>query len=290
MAELQDDFCPYAPGASVMKAIDHHRDHGLADPVNNLVLERISVPESMIPRTRQALQFLGLTDEEGKHLEAFDRLRRATTEEFPGLLAEIVQSAYQPVLVSVDITTADDTRLNDAFRGFEPQAQRGKMVSLFKALCQRAGLMEGPRRRGPSRPRTEAKAQTAKVKRNGAQPPAESPPTPPPTYTHPPARRDYRLIASVFERLPDAGHWTAARRKSWLELVTAAVDDLIDVREPDQLRDAIWRAADADVPVRVGESLGVGPDGRDYVRVEGSDTGVPADEIVEQTANGNGSA
>ena len=238
MAEtLPDNFCPYAPGASVMKAIDAHRDHGLADPVTSLVLGRIGVPDTMNGRTRAALQFLGLIDDQGNHGEAFGRLRRATTEEFPGLLAEIIQAAYQPVLVSVNIATADATRLSDAFRGFEPQAQRGKMVALFRVLAARAGLLDAPRHRGagkrtatPARPRVTT-VTTSHSDEMPTLPPLHAPPLPTPPST----RRDYRLIASVFERLPDEGRWSAARRARWLQLVAAAVDELVEVVEASPL-------------------------------------------------------
>lgn len=41
----------------------------------------------------------------------------------------------------------------------------------------------------------------------------------------------------------------------------------------------IWKSKDFDYPVTVIGYLGQGPDGRDYVRIEGSQTAVPADEL-----------
>ncbi len=43
---------------------------------------------------------------------------------------------------------------------------------------------------------------------------------------------------------------------------------------------ATWKTAEVDMPVVVTGHLGVGPDNRYYVSVEGSDTGVPVDELV----------
>lgn len=43
---------------------------------------------------------------------------------------------------------------------------------------------------------------------------------------------------------------------------------------------AIWRNKDSDTPVTVTGYLGEGPDGRTYVSVEGSQTGIPLDEIT----------
>lgn len=42
---------------------------------------------------------------------------------------------------------------------------------------------------------------------------------------------------------------------------------------------AVWRAHDSDLPIVVTGELGPGPDGRIYLSIEGSGTGVPADEV-----------
>lgn len=46
-----------------------------------------------------------------------------------------------------------------------------------------------------------------------------------------------------------------------------------------QSRPAIWRNKDHDQPVKVVGDMGADPDGRHYVRIEGSDSGVPEDEL-----------
>lgn len=46
-----------------------------------------------------------------------------------------------------------------------------------------------------------------------------------------------------------------------------------------EARATVWHNGDTDIPVTVEGSLGVGPDGREYLKVSGSNTGVPADEI-----------
>ena len=42
---------------------------------------------------------------------------------------------------------------------------------------------------------------------------------------------------------------------------------------------AVWRTQDSDLPIVVTGELGPGPDGRIYLSIEGSGTGVPADEV-----------
>lgn len=47
----------------------------------------------------------------------------------------------------------------------------------------------------------------------------------------------------------------------------------------------IWRTNQTDFPVTVIESLGSGPDGRSYVKIAGSTTAIPADELVKVVDN-----
>ena len=42
---------------------------------------------------------------------------------------------------------------------------------------------------------------------------------------------------------------------------------------------AIWHLPGSDHPVKVKQYLGVGPDGREYVSIKGSTTGIPLDEL-----------
>jgi hypothetical protein len=140
-AMADDNFAPYAPAKAVVGVINQLRDKGLPNPVTGMVLERIGVAASMTPRTLQALRFLGLVDEDGNWLENLERLSRAKTEEFPGVLAEIVQAAYLPVFTIVNPATDSDTAISDAFRGFEPRNQRDKMIALFRGLCVRAEII-----------------------------------------------------------------------------------------------------------------------------------------------------
>jgi hypothetical protein len=45
----------------------------------------------------------------------------------------------------------------------------------------------------------------------------------------------------------------------------------------------IWQNKDVDFPVNVLESLGIGSDGRVYVKIEGSNSAIPADELIKET-------
>lgn len=283
MADNFENFAPYAPGVAVERTIDHHRGVGLANPVTYTTLLRIGIKETMVSRTHQTLRFLGFIDEQGTHLPAFDRLRRASETEYPAVLAEVLQAAYLPVFTSINPATADDIQLADAFRGFEPSAQRVKMVTLFRVLCQRAGIMpELVRRQGKTgRVYILNKPQQSNLRKPAEAQPSPAAPEPPRAFTPSMATRaDYALVSSVFQQLPQNGRWTEGRRERWLSAMTSAVDLLVDVVSADA-RDAVWRNGDSDVPVRVNGSYGTDEKGREYVSIEGSNTGIPADEIED---------
>jgi hypothetical protein len=227
----QSNFAPYAPAKAVLGVIDQYRNRGLPDPLTTGNLERVGVPASMGPRTLQALRFLGLIDEGGNRLESFEQLKRAKTEEYPGQLAEVVHAAYLPVFTVVDPATDTDTAVADAFRGYDPGAQRGKMLALFRGLCSAAGIVEGDRRPkggAPKKPTGGALAPRAKAPKK---------PTPP-TDTPSPERTaddegvvDIRLITAIIQQLPRERRWTGSRRKKWLLAIESAVDLLIEIDE-----------------------------------------------------------
>jgi hypothetical protein len=50
-------------------------------------------------------------------------------------------------------------------------------------------------------------------------------------------------------------------------------------RDPIRTGHATWKNKDADQPVIVTGSMGIGPDGRQYVSIEGFNTGIPLDEL-----------
>lgn len=223
-------FAPYAPAKAVLGVIERYRNRGLADPLTTGNLEQVGVPASMGPRTLQALRFLGLVDEGGNRLESFEQLKRAKTDEYPAQLAEIVRAAYLPVFTVVDPATDTDVALADAFRGYEPGAQRGKMLALFRGLVAAAGIVPGDRPKGgaPKKPTGGALAPRAKAPKKQT----------PPTDTPSPERTaddegvvDIRLITAIIQQLPRERRWTSSRRKRWLGAIESAVDLLIEVEE-----------------------------------------------------------
>jgi hypothetical protein len=153
-----------------MTVLHRLRERGLPQPVTRETLTLLGVPDGNAPRTLQALKLLRLVAEDGALEPAAERLRKATTDEYPQLLAEIVQEAYAPVFGLIDPETATEVRISDAFRQYEPQAQRDRMVNLFMALAQEAGLMS-------MRSRSVQPRESANANRRRAGKPSRAPKT-----------------------------------------------------------------------------------------------------------------
>jgi hypothetical protein len=153
MAVTANNPAPYATPSAVLDIIGRYRNRGLPSPVNRDVLGRAGIADTLIPRTLQTLYALDLIDPEtGIPTATFEGLRLAPEPEFKSRLADWLKGAYGEVFGFVDPLTDDETRIRDAFRGYEPVGQQGRMVSLFQGLCAAAGL--GPEKPAASASRT----------------------------------------------------------------------------------------------------------------------------------------
>lgn len=121
--DMEEQFAPYAPAKSVLLPINRYRERGLNWPLTAKSLEQIGVPDSMAPRTLQALRFLGLVGEDDQATESFKRIKQASEEEYPSQLAEVIRAAYLPVFSIVDPGRDGDVAIVDAFRRYDPSAQ-----------------------------------------------------------------------------------------------------------------------------------------------------------------------
>jgi hypothetical protein len=226
---------PYAAPKNVLDVIERYRHRGLRTPFTLELMLQVGVPDGAAHRTLQALKLLDLIDDDGQPTEALEDLKRVSEAEYAPRFEEIVRAAYDTVFSVVDPATATPIAVRDAFRFYKPDSQQERMVTLFLALCEESSIVEhGPKRRGrtkkpvtakPSAPRREA-ASTVR---------APTPTiTPTPTVGHSPQRVGlHPILVGVLQELPEASHWTVAKRDRWLAAVTSAVDLLYTVDEPE---------------------------------------------------------
>ncbi|TRC98237.1 hypothetical protein FJV76_26270 [Mesorhizobium sp. WSM4303] len=223
MSVTTDKPAPYAPASAIIGLIEKHRSRGLPATVDSEALTRSSVPESLIPRTLQALQTLDLIDADGKVTPTMEGLRKAPEAEFKARMAEWLNTAYHDALQFIDPAVDDETSIRDAFRSYVPTGQQSRMVTTFVGLYSAAGVRaDRPRAavRASGRERTPAKtrAQSKPAKRN-------TPPPPPPQHKPqidnglPPA------LAGLLTSLPSAGQsWTSAERDRFVVTFGAVLD------------------------------------------------------------------
>src|SRR6266496_3035362 len=169
-----EKLAPYTPFGCVITVIRRLRERGLPETLTIQEITRVGVSEGNASRTLQALKFLKLVDEEGYRTQTFDRLGRVPTSEYAEVFGEIIKEAYGDVFTIVDPAEATDIEINDAFRYYHPQAQRGRMVTLFRGLCQEVGLVAG----GPPETRKRTRASMASHIGNSRKPQIETSHTP----------------------------------------------------------------------------------------------------------------
>lgn len=141
MARDGKTTAPYAPIKNVLDTIHRLRDRGVPNPLTPESVQSIGVPEGNAHRTVFAMRFLGLIDEAGAPTPTANRMKEASTAEYPVVLGEIVRDAYQMVFELVDPAKDSEIEIADAFRRFDPAGQRFRMVPLFLGLCAEAGII-----------------------------------------------------------------------------------------------------------------------------------------------------
>ena len=165
--------------------------------------------------------------------------RREGCVNVPDYCLSILQNSYADVFVIVDPATDLRDKIDDAFRQFEPAAQRERMVILFVGLCKEAGVNIASSEPGTQRDRkpvAERQTRGKPPRRKAVQSQsevsaiAESPQI---DILKSEPRVNYELVAALMRQLPTDGKWLSNQRDRWLKALTANIDLIIEtIDEP----------------------------------------------------------
>jgi hypothetical protein len=224
MAVTSEQSAPYpAPGVFI-PLLERNRERGLPNPLTSEHLQRLGVSDSLVPRTLQAFKTLDLIEEDGRHCAILERLRRAPEAEYKPLMAEWLKAAYAHALDVIDPATADEVAIRDAFRHYNPISMQQRMVSLFIALFETAGVRVEASKPAPKKTQPAAAPRQASkpisIRRGpAAQSSMMRTPTPPvATGLHP-------ALAGLLAGLPTPGQsWTQADRDRFVAAFGVVLD------------------------------------------------------------------
>jgi len=225
------DKAPYAPTATILSIIASFRERGLSTPFTADVLIRAGIGDSLVPRTLRSLANLDLIDEKGNPTEALEALRRATTDDYPAKLAEIVRATYAEVFQFTNPAEDDRDRVEDAFRSYNPAGQRKRMVILFLGLCEAAGIIEPSSE--PKKASRNSNNRTT-TRRGSTREKASAAPQAPTTRIE--ASGVPQPILGLLAALPKRGAgWTQGKRDQFVKTFEAVLDLVVPVVTEEEL-------------------------------------------------------
>jgi uncharacterized protein DUF5343 len=224
MAKITENYAPYAFTGNVLDILHRLRDASLPEVIDVNVVMKIGVSGGNSHRTVATLQYLGLIDEEGKQTKELKNLAKASTADYPSVLAEILRNGYSRIFEIVNPAKANEVEILDAFRGFEPASQWKRMGNLFIGLCQEAKIIAGE-------PATSDKpTETKKVIKNSQSSNNARPKT---QKFYGGQSGWYSDLQNIFDKLPDRNNptWSSDTKQKWLKALESMLDLMIDVED-----------------------------------------------------------
>ena len=144
MAHPTDATAPAAGMVNILSVIRRYRLRDFPRRFSPDDLHHVGIPFIDVDRTMHALRLLDLISPADTATERFQKIQDCESEEeYHAALEELLRDVYEPVFEMVpDPASASDMKLRSVFREYEPPEERERMVSLFRALCAEAGLID----------------------------------------------------------------------------------------------------------------------------------------------------
>ncbi len=233
---VSENFAPYTSIGNMLILLEKIRKGWTPNQVDKGEMEHVGITAGNASRTISALEYLALINEDGKPTETWKAIATSTTNDYPKVLEGILRNAY-PSIFELHPTPADatDIEIGNAFAKSEPLNQRARMVSLFRGLCQEAGLIAGDpltRERKPVSSLSNKKASEKTNTDNSVNTEIAKSRFSPPDKINP-SLKWYNDLETLLSRLPDPDNpkWTQAKKDSWLTALQSMLDLLIETTE-----------------------------------------------------------
>ncbi len=144
MAHPTDATAPAAGMVNILSVIRRYRLRDFPRRFSPDDLHHVGIPFIDVDRTMHALKLLDLVAPDETPTERFHKIQNVESEEeYRAVLEELLRDIYEPVFEATpDPAQTSDMKLRAAFREYEPPEERERMISLFRALCAEAGLID----------------------------------------------------------------------------------------------------------------------------------------------------
>lgn len=226
MGSTKENSAPYTSTGNMLTILGRIRKGWVPSQVDKGEMERVSITPSNASRTIAALEYLGLINENGKPTDSWKAIATSTTNDYPKVLEGILRNSYPSIFeLHPNPAEATDIEIANAFAKSEPLNQRARMTSLFRGLCQEAGLIEG------ESVTKERKTQSKQANFNGDSKSEKQKTIYNPSFN--PSLRWYNDLETLMGRLPNPENpkWTKAERERWLAALQSMLDLLIETEE-----------------------------------------------------------
>jgi hypothetical protein len=229
----KENFAPYTSPGNILLILGRIKKGWVPNQIDRGEMIRAGITDGNANRTIAALEYFGLLNEDGKTTDTWKAIATSTSNDYPKVLEGILKNAYPTIFeLHPNPAEATDIEIADAFKKSEPYAQQGRMVSLFRGLCQEAGLIPGEpltrERKTSQKPASQKNnSKDASIQQQETEIQKYKTPAPPEKMSS--SLVWYNNLGTLMSRLPDPenAHWSLDEKERWLHALQAMLDLLI---------------------------------------------------------------